>query len=103
MAARLCMTSANWPALAERLPVPVTVWHNWTARHYDGYEQGADHIVPLEPVNAGRLQRPAREPLCFTPSRAHALRHVMHNGEGQYERTPNCQACLRLAERLAAQ
>lgn len=89
-----------WQALASRLPVPVAVWHNWTARHLDGYEQGADHIAVLEDLHAGRLRRRARSPLCWTPSRAHELRHVTGN-VGDELRPPNCKACLRHARRLA--
>jgi hypothetical protein len=91
---------ADWLSLANRLPVPVTVWHNWTARHLDGYQQGADHIVVLGDLAVGRLQRPARHPLCWTPSRDHELRHVFHNSEEQFERLPNCKACLKTAGRF---
>ena len=63
--------AAYWQRLREQLPVPVTVQHNWTARHLDGYEQGADHIVVLEDLDAGRLRRAAGTPLCQTPN-AHA-------------------------------
>lgn len=91
-----------WLSLARDIPVPVTVWHNWTARHLDGYQQGADHIVVLENLTAGRLSRPARHPLCWTPSRDHELRHVFHNAEEQYERLPDCKACLRTAQRISS-
>jgi hypothetical protein len=91
----------EWAALAARLPVPVEVWHNWTARHLDGYEQGADHIVVLADLSAGRFRRAARSPLCWTPSRAHPLRHVTPN-VGDERRLPDCKACIRHAERLAA-
>jgi hypothetical protein len=77
------------------------VWHNWTARHLDGYEQGADHIVTMEPLHVGRVTREARRPLCWTPSRAHELRHVQANGEEKEDRVPTCKACLRTAERIA--
>ena len=92
----------EWAALTGRLPVPVEVWHNWTARHLDGYEQGADHIVVLEDLTVGRFRRTARSPLCWTPSRAHPLRHVTPN-VGDERRLPDCKACLRHAERLAGQ
>jgi len=91
-----------WYALRALLPVPVEVWHNWTARHLDGYEQGADHIVVLEDLHAGRLYRPARRPLCWTPSRAHELRNVGGN-VGDERRLPDCKACLRHAEKITAQ
>jgi hypothetical protein len=90
---------AGWAALAALIPVPVQVWHNWTARHLDGYEQGADHIVVLADLTAGRLSRPARHPLCWTPSRARELRHVTPNS-GDERRLPDCKACLRLAGRF---
>jgi len=91
----------GWEALRARLPVPVQVCHNWTARHLDGYEQGADHIVVMADLHARRLHRTTRSPLCWTPSRAHELRHVTPN-VGDDERIPDCKACLRHAERLAA-
>lgn len=91
----------EWEALRGRLPVPVAILHNWTARHLDGYEQGGDHIVVLEDLHAGRLHRAAGSPLCWTPSRAHELRHVSAN-TGDERRLPDCKACLRHAERLAA-
>ena len=90
----------QWTALAAALPVPVAVWHNWTARHLDGYEQGADHIVVLAALDAGWFRRPARRPLCWTPSRDHPLRHVTPN-VGDERRLPDCKACLRHAARLA--
>ena len=92
----------EWRALQDRLPVPAEVWHNWTARHLDGDEQGADHIVVLEDLHVGRLHRAANLPLCWTPSRAHELRHVSGN-VGDERRLPDCKACLRHAERLGQQ
>lgn len=90
-----------WDALRAALPVPVSVWHNWTARHYDGWIQGADHAVVLEDLHAGRLHRQAKDPLCWTPSRAHQLRHVTPNGTDDERRIPDCKACLRTARQLA--
>lgn len=92
----------EWVALRERLPVPVVVEHNWTARHLDGYEQGADHIVVTKDLHVGLLHRTAHSPLCWTPSRAHQLRHVGHAFSDDERRVPNCKACLRHAERLSA-
>jgi hypothetical protein len=89
----------EWAALAAALPVPVAVCHNWTARHLDGYEQGGDHIVVLAGLHAGRLHRAARRPLCWTPSRAHELRHVFGN-PGDEGRLPDCRACLRTARKI---
>ena len=60
----------RWQRLREQLPVAVTVQHNWTARHLDGYEQGANHIVILAGVEAGRFRRAAGMSLCQAPSRA---------------------------------
>ena len=93
--------AAHWQRLRGPLPVPVTVQHNWTARHLDGYEQGADHIVVLEDLHAGRLRRAAGTPLCQAPSRARQLRHVFA-GTGDERRLPSCAACLRHAEELHA-
>ena len=93
--------AAQWQQLRGQLPVPVAVRHNWTARHLDGYEQGADHIIVLEDLDAGRLHRAAGTPLCQTPSRAGQLRHVSAN-TGDEQRLPDCAACLRHAEHLAA-
>jgi hypothetical protein len=89
-----------WEALRARLPVPVVVLHNWTSRHLDGYEQGADHIVVLEDLHADRFHRAARQCLCETPSRASQLRHVGSAADDE-TRIPDCRACLRHAERLA--
>lgn len=89
-----------WEALRARLPVPAQVRHNWTARHLDGYEQGADHIVVLADLTAGRLCRKTGQPLCWTPSRGRELSHVSVN-TGDEERLPSCKACLRHAENLA--
>jgi hypothetical protein len=91
----------QWQRLREQLPVPVTVQHNWTARHLDGYEQGADHIIVLEDLDAGRLRRAAGTPLCQTPSRARQQRHVS-GSPGDERRLPDCTACLHHAEKLAA-
>lgn len=89
-----------WTELRGQLPVPVEVWHNWTARHLDGYEQGADHIVVRQPVTVGRFHRDADRPLCWTPSRDHELRHIFGN-TGDEKRIPDCKACLRRARQLA--
>lgn len=89
-----------WQALRVRLPVPVTVGHNWTARHLDPYVQGADHIVVQADLTTGRFRRKARSPLCWAPSRSHELRHVELRDDGE-DRIPTCKACLRHAERLA--
>lgn len=90
----------GWESLRVRLPVPVVVCHNWTARHLDGYEQGADHIVILAALDVGRFHREAGQPLCWTPSRAHELRHVGAN-VGDEKRIPDCKACMRRAGKLA--
>lgn len=90
-----------WRALRSRLPVPVTVQHNWTARHLDGYEQGGNHIVVREDLNVGRFRRTAGVALCWTPSRARELRHVSGNA-GDENRLPDCKSCLRHAENVAA-
>jgi hypothetical protein len=89
-----------WERTRARLPVPVTVGHNWTARHLDPYVQGADHIVVQAGLTVGRFRREARTPLCWTPSRSHELRHVELSDDGD-DRLPTCKACLRHAERLA--
>lgn len=95
------LATATWQALRARLPVPVAVRHNWTARHLDGYEQGADHIVVTQDLHSGRLHRRAGRSLCWTPSRDRELRHVSAN-VGDDRRVPDCKACLRHADNLAA-
>jgi SNF2-related domain/Bifunctional DNA primase/polymerase, N-terminal len=90
-----------WRELRSRLPVPVTVQHNWTARHLDGYEQGGNHIVVCEDLNVGRFRRAAGVALCWTPSRARELRHVSGNA-GDENRLPDCKSCLRHAKNLSA-
>jgi hypothetical protein len=99
-AARAREEHSTREALKARLPVPVTVQHNWTARHLEGYVQGADHIVALKDLTAGRYHRSAGDPLCWTPSRAYELRHVRPNAGDEY-RIPDCKACLKHAARLA--
>jgi hypothetical protein len=100
-AATAMAAAAEWETLRAALPAPVAVCHNWTARHLDGYEQGGDHIVLLEDLHAGRLHRSARSPLCWTPSRAHELRHVSAAADDE-DRLPNCKACLRTARQLGS-
>lgn len=90
----------EWAALRARLPVLVDVWHNWTARHVEGYEQGGNHIVALAGFDFGRLHRGTGQPLCWTPSRAQELRYVEPNA-GDENRIPDCKACLRHAANLA--
>jgi hypothetical protein len=90
----------GWVVLRDRLPFPVVVWHNWTARHLDGYEQGADHIVLLEDLVRPWFRRDKRKPLCWTPSRSQPLRYV-HGNTGDEVRVPTCKVCLRWAEKLA--
>lgn len=67
--------AAAWKAIADQLPVPAEVRHNYTSvRHLDLYTQGGDHIFLLEELHIGRIHRPADNPLCYTPSRARDLR-----------------------------
>lgn len=104
---------AAWRALRARLPVPVTVGHNWTLVHTGAYRSGRNHIVVQADLKAGRLARRARDALCETPAtRNHPparngtsrdpLRGVDRHDDGE-DRTPTCCACLRIAERIAGQ
>jgi hypothetical protein len=89
-----------WGVLRAALPVQVAVCHNWTVRHLEGYEQGADHIVLQAPLDAGRLHRDTGQTLCWTPARARQLRYVQ-GAAGDADRTPTCVACLTHARHLA--
>ena len=96
-----------WHALRDRLPVPVTVGHNWTMGHYDGHVAGKDHIVVQADLHVGRLHRPAKEVLCATPSKKTSgsrnkdpLRGVDRDDDGE-DRIPTCKQCLRISERIA--
>lgn len=94
------------------LGVPVSVAHNYaSSRHYEFYEQGADHILVWGDMSVGRLHRKARESLCETPSKRNSL--LFDNDElerkhqeegwpsGEKERAvPTCKACLETARRV---
>jgi hypothetical protein len=96
--AHLQACAQEWAALRAALPVPVEVLHNYTsARHVEGFTQGADHIIVLADLTVARLHRPDRHPLCWTPSRNRDLR-VFDGASGA--RTPTCQACVRTAYRI---
>ncbi len=90
-----------WAELYTALPVLVVVAHNFTShRHVGHFEQGADHIITLEPIARGRLHRAARDPLCWRPSRADALAHFPElNDPGRL--LPTCRECIGKAYRLA--
>lgn len=102
---------ATWHALRDRLPVPVTVGHNWTMVHLGHYQVGRDHIVVQADLHQGRLHRQAEQVLCEIPS--HKKRYASYNGtsrnplrgvdrgdDGQ-DRVPTCKACLRIAGQVA--
>lgn len=96
-----------WHALKARLPVTVTVGHNWTIGHYDGHVAGKDHIVVQEKLDVGRLHRTPRQVLCQTASKTlsgarnkNPLRGVDRADDGD-DRIPTCAACLHIAERIA--
>lgn len=107
-AAERAAERAAWEALRARLPVPVTVGHNWTIGHYDGHVTGRDHIVAQADLKVGRLARARYQVFCETPSKASSgqglytrnpLRGVDRDDDGE-DRIPTCKACLRIAERL---
>ncbi len=90
--------ATEWAALRAALPVPVEVFHNYTsARHVDGFSQGADHIILSKDLRVGRLSRERGLPLCFVPSRAKDLQVFDDPGE---HRRPTCKACIRTACRI---
>jgi hypothetical protein len=96
-----------WHALRDRLPISVTVGHNWTLGHYDGYVTGREHIVAQEDLAIGRLHRKAKQVFCETPSKTASgtrnkdpLRGVDRHNDGE-DRIPTCKPCLRIAERIA--
>ncbi|MEU4576177.1 hypothetical protein [Nonomuraea sp. NPDC023979] len=97
-----------WHVLRDRLPIKVTVGHNWTIGHWEsGYVTGRDHIVAQEELRVGRLHRAVRQVLCETPSKTTSgrrnkdpLRGVDRRDDGE-DRIPTCVACLRVAERIA--
>lgn len=90
---------AEWAKLRAALPVRVEVVHNYTsARHFEHYVQGVDHIMVREPLSVGRLRRDPNRPLCWTPSRDKNLQHF---SDGYEDRVPECKACIAIAERIA--
>ncbi|MFN2636852.1 MAG: hypothetical protein ABR585_07495 [Gemmatimonadaceae bacterium] len=97
-----------WHALRDRLPITVTVGHNWTIGHYDGHTAGKDHIVAQKDLHVGRLHRNAKQVLCETPAKKVSgrrnkdpLRGVDRDDDGE-DRIPTCKPCLKLAERIAS-
>lgn len=99
-----------WHALRDRLPVKVTVGHNWTSAHYEFYRGGRDHIVTQEDLAVGRVRRAKQQTLCETPSKmksgkrglGNPMRWVERGDDGE-DRIPTCAPCLRMAERIADQ
>jgi hypothetical protein len=92
----------DWKALRAALPVKVVVVHNYTsARHLDGYVQGAEHILLTEELHRGRLHREVGQALCFSPSKARDQRYLSLRDAGDDDRLPSCASCLRTARRLA--
>lgn len=97
-----------WHALRDRLPVRVSVGHNWTLGHWEsGQVAGRDHIVTQEGLHVGRLHRTAKQVLCETPAKKVSgrrnkdpLRGVDRDDDGE-DRIPTCKPCLRVAERIA--
>lgn len=93
--------AARWVELQELLPVPVEVRHNYTSsRHLENYTQGADHIYLPEGLTIGRLNRPAHDVLCSTPSRRKDLAEFPHTATDG--RLPTCKACWNTAERITS-
>jgi hypothetical protein len=100
---------AAWDALRKRLPVPVTVGHNWTVGHYDGHVTGKDHIVVQASLHVGRLHREQYAALCETLSKKNSgtpgyhrnpLNALDRSDDGE-DRIPTCAACLKIANRVA--
>ncbi|WP_432051779.1 hypothetical protein [Streptomyces xiamenensis] len=92
----------EWEQLAAglaHLGVRAEVRHNYTShRHLGHYAQGGDHIYLLDDLHVGRLRRPARNVLCYTPSRARDLREFPEPARDG--RPPTCRACLTTARRI---
>jgi hypothetical protein len=102
---------AAWHGLRVRLPVPVTVGHNWTMVHTGSHQSGREHIVVQADLRAGRFHRETQQVLCETPAKRtrrsarngtdrDPLRGVDRSDDGQ-DRIPTCAACLRIADRIA--
>lgn len=110
---RVAAERVAWHALRDRLPVAVTVGHNWTIGHYDGHVTGKDHIVVQAELRVGRLHRNVQQVLCETPSKTRSqqsrrgntnpLRHVERGSSllGD-DLIPTCAACLKIANRIAS-
>lgn len=99
-----------WHQLRDRLPIPVTVGHNWTIGHWEsGHVAGKDHIVAQAELAVGRLRRTKHQVLCETPGKNRSggrrnpdpLRGVDREDDGE-DRIPTCAACLKVAERIAS-
>ncbi|MEV7013344.1 hypothetical protein [Streptosporangium sp. NPDC051022] len=99
---------AAWRQLRDRLPITVSVGHNWTLGHWEsGYQSGREHIVAQEDLYLGRLRRKAKQVFCETPAKVTSgrrnkdpLRGVDRDDDGE-DRIPTCKACLKVAERIA--
>ena len=105
----------QWDDLRRRLPVDVFVGLNWAYGYENGSNRGRSHIVVQRDLCTGRLRRSAETALCETPSRTRpgvrglnpmrALDRAPRDGvvPGDFDRVPDCRACLAIADRIAAQ
>lgn len=93
----------EWAALSAALTgqnMQMAVVHNFqSARHCEGFVQGADHLLPQVPIHKGRFARLCYQALCETRSNAHNLYFPHRSGEGD-NRRPTCKACIRRACKL---
>jgi hypothetical protein len=91
----------QWSWLREHLPVRVVVLYNYSgSRHLEFYSSGAYHIVVEEPLDVGRLHRPAGAALCTTPSRSHHQHFSEVRFDHDQDEFPTCRSCLQAAARL---
>lgn len=92
---------AAWGDLVERFPVRVGVAYNFSGPlHVETYASGADHIILLADVRAGRLHRAEGRSLCHTPSRSRHLLFDPTQIHPPADRTPTCKECIRTAYRI---
>lgn len=91
----------TWEELKSKLPFTTRVAYNYSgSRHTATYLSGADHIITMEPMKVGRINREARRALCETPSRSRHLLFELSGGTHLDPDTPSCKRCIEIAAKV---